>query len=44
MAKQNTEPSEISWDCHTLFMGLDWARDHHDIVVLDRKGTIVLEL
>jgi len=44
MTTQNTESKEVHWDCHILFMGLDWARDHHDAVVLDRKGTIVLDL
>jgi hypothetical protein len=44
MGKESMGSSEVHWDCHILFMGLDWARDHHDAVVLDRKGTIVLDL
>ena len=29
------------WNQHTYFAALDWASDHHDIVVVDRMGTIV---
>jgi transposase len=28
---------------HTYFAALDWARDHHDVIVLDRTGTLVAE-
>ena len=28
----------------THFVGLDWAKDHHDIVIVDRQGQIVAEL
>lgn len=44
MPTQNTESKEVHWNRPILFMGLDWARDHHNAVVLDRKGTIVLDL
>lgn len=30
-----------TWSDLTHFAGFDWADDHHDIVVLDRQGTIV---
>ena len=32
-----------AWDQITHYAALDWARDHHDIVVVDRKGTIVTD-
>jgi hypothetical protein len=37
-AKSNT------WKSHGYFMGCDWATRHHDVVVLDREGRIVLDL
>jgi transposase len=30
-----------AWTQITHYAALDWARDHHDIVVVDRSGTIV---
>jgi transposase len=30
-----------SWNEITHYAGFDWARDHHDVVVVDRQGTIV---
>jgi transposase len=38
----NTTP--IPWEQRQHFGALDWARDHHDIAVVDAKGTIVLQL
>lgn len=35
---------DISWDQWMHFAGLDWAKDHHDIIVVDRNGVVVLEL
>jgi len=32
-----------NWNQHTHFAALDWASDHHDIVVVDRLGAIVTE-
>ena len=32
-----------NWTTYTHFAGLDWASDHHDVVVVDRTGTVVLE-
>ena len=29
------------WSQRTAFVGFDWARDHHDVVVVDRQGKIV---
>jgi transposase len=30
-----------SWEEFTHFAALDWAKDHHDVVVVDRQGTVV---
>ncbi len=32
-----------TWEQFTHFAGLDWASDHHDIVVIDPHGQIVAE-
>lgn len=34
----------IPWNERKTFAALDWARDHHDVVVVDRLGAIVCEL
>lgn len=34
----------IQWNERNHFAALDWARDHHDVVVVDRQGAIVCEL
>lgn len=31
------------WTAHHYFAGLDWAKDHHDVVVVDRLGAIAAE-
>jgi transposase len=31
------------WTKHTHFASLDWAKDHHDVCVVDRNGVIVAE-
>lgn len=31
------------WQHHRYFAALDWAKDHHDVVVLDANGGIVAE-
>lgn len=31
-----------AWKDHPVFVGFDWAGDHHDIVAVDRDGQIVL--
>jgi len=31
------------WSQHTHYAALDWASDHHDVVVVDRSGHIALE-
>jgi transposase len=37
--EQTEHPIEL-----THFAGHDWAKDHHDVVVVDQTGTIVLDL
>lgn len=29
------------WNERAVFVGFDWASDHHDVVVVDRRGSIV---
>lgn len=31
------------WNEITHYAGLDWARDHHDIIIVDRQGRIVAD-
>jgi len=33
----------INWSEHPYFVALDWAKDHHDIIVLDRQGAVIDE-
>jgi len=37
-------PCTNRWNDLSHYMGLDWAKDHHDIVVVDPVGRIVLEM
>ena len=39
-----SEPKEVRWTDLKLFAGLDWAKDHHDLVAVDAQGRIVVEL
>jgi hypothetical protein len=32
-----------SWNEQTHFAALDWADDHHDVIVVDARGQILLE-
>ena len=32
-----------TWNQFTHFAALDWAKDHHDIVVVDQLGTVVAD-
>ena len=32
-----------TWSQHSHFAALDWASDHHDVVIVDRNGAIVAE-
>ena len=31
------------WDQITHYVGFDWAKDHHDVVIVDRQGEIVAD-
>ena len=31
------------WKEQLIFVGFDWASDHHDVVAVDQDGQIVLE-
>lgn len=31
------------WSDHTHYLALDWAKDHHDVIAVDRSGKIVTE-
>ncbi len=33
-----------TWEEHLVFVGFDWASDHHDVVAVDQDGQIVLNL
>ena len=33
----------MEWTERTTFVGFDWARDHHDVVVVNRDGRVVEE-
>ena len=32
------------WSSFTHFAGFDWAKDHHDVTIVDRSGAVALEL
>ena len=32
-----------TWNELKYYAGLDWAKNHHDVVIVDREGTIVAE-
>ena len=32
-----------NWSEQPFFAALDWAKDHHDVIVVDRVGTIVAD-
>ena len=38
----NTQ-TDNNWTQHTHFAALDWACDHHDVVIVDRTGALVAE-
>jgi transposase len=43
-AKSQRKESEMkAWNDMTHFAGFDWAKDHHDVLVLDGAGKIVSE-
>ncbi len=38
------ENNKGNWQQRRYYMGLDWAKKYHEIVVVDRDGRIVLDL
>ena len=40
---QKSRSVKDCWKRSMVFMGLDWAKDHHQILVLDREGRVVLD-
>src|SRR5437016_8358649 len=34
----------INWETITHYAGFDWAKDHHDVVIVDQQGKIVKDL
>ena len=32
-----------AWNEITYYGGFDWARDHHDVVIVDRRGQMVAD-
>jgi hypothetical protein len=38
------EKNEKSWEQRRYYMGLDWAKEYHEIVVVDGAGRIMLDL
>jgi transposase len=43
MSKKRTIVIREAWKNVRYYAGFDWAQDHHDVVVVDQKGQIVLE-
>jgi len=41
----NSNPKKVPFqEQYKLFVGFDWASDHHDVVAVDASGQVVLEL
>jgi transposase len=43
-ATQGKHMNMKTWNELTHYAGFDWARDHHDALIVDRQGQIVAEL
>ena len=41
MSRDNTESQ---WSEHTHYMGVDWSKRYHNVVLVDREGKIMLDL
>jgi transposase len=44
MDSQPSESQEVKWQDMQLFGGLDWAKDHHDVVAVNAQGRVMVEL
>jgi transposase len=42
--EEKTKSKAVYWESHSHFVGFDWAKDHHQILVIDRDGQIALDL
>ncbi len=40
---QKSRSVKDCWKRSMVFMGLDWAKDHHQILILDREGRVILD-
>ena len=38
------ENNENNWEQRSYYMGLDWAKQYHEIVVVDGSGRIMLDM
>jgi predicted NBD/HSP70 family sugar kinase len=38
------EENGKSWEQRRYYMGLDWAKEHHEIAVVDGDGRIMLDV
>ena len=34
----------VNWETTTHYAGFDWAKDHHDVVIVDQQGKILKHL
>jgi hypothetical protein len=39
-----SKPANNEWDRLVVFLGLDWAKDHHDVVAVDGDGALILKM
>ena len=40
----NDTVNTVNWESITHFAGFDWAKDHHDVVVVNQEGKVVKDL
>lgn len=41
---ETVKTETVAWESITHYAGFDWAKDHHDVVVVNQQGNIVEEL
>jgi transposase len=41
---RGASPGGPHWSLFTHFAGFDWAKDHHDVTVVDRSGVVAMEM
>jgi transposase len=42
-AAEAAAPAPKCWSDYTHFAGFDWAKDHHNVIIVDRAGQIVAD-